>query len=153
MKKSKHNLCLVSNSGGHWEQCKKLKPLIDKHGGFFVTEKTKFGADEAKYLMIPTDLKDRWWIPKMMVNFVHAAWICLKERPDYVISCGSMAVYPFYIYSFLFRKKFIHVETFGRANMATVTGKKVEKHANLFIVQWESQKKFYKNAIYGGCLY
>lgn len=78
----KHNLCLVSNSGGHWEQCKKLKPLIDKHGGFFVTGKTKFGADEAKYLMIPTDLKDRWWIPKMMVNFVHAAWICLWYNPD-----------------------------------------------------------------------
>jgi hypothetical protein len=29
----------------------------------------------------------------------------------------------------------------------------MEKHSDLFIVQWESMKKFYKKAIYGGCLY
>ena len=37
--------------------------------------------------------------------------------------------------------------------MPTVAGKKMEKHADLFIVQWETQKKYYKKAIYGGCLY
>ena len=29
-------LCLVSSSGGHWEQLQKLQPLIDKYDGFFV---------------------------------------------------------------------------------------------------------------------
>ena len=33
-------LCLVSSSGGHWEQLQKLQPLIDKYDGFLVTEKT-----------------------------------------------------------------------------------------------------------------
>ena len=53
----------------------------------------------------------------------------------------------------LFRKKIVFIETFGRANMATEAGKKMEKHADLFIVQWESQVKHYKKAVYGGCLY
>ena len=35
----------------------------------------------------------------------------------------------------------------------TVAGKMMEKHSDLFIVQWESQKKHYKKAVYGGCLY
>lgn len=153
MKNRKHKICLVSSSGGHWEQLKKLQPLVDKYDGFYVTEKTRFDASPAKYLMKQTDLKDRWMIPKMIVNGIKAIYIWIKERPDYIITTGTMVAYPFYLMSWLFRKKFIFIETFGRANMPTVAGKMMEKHSNLFIVQWESQVKYYKKAIYGGCLY
>lgn len=77
----------------------------------------------------------------------------VKERPDFIITTGTMVAYPFYLLAVLFHKKFIFIETFGRANMPTEAGKKMEKHSDLFIVQWESQKKFYTKAIYGGCLY
>ncbi len=146
-------ICFVSSSGGHWEQLQKLKPLMDKYGGFYVTERTKFEAPEAKYFMIQTDLKDRKMPFKMVVNSFHALWIWIKERPDFIITTGTMVAYPFYLLSIVFHKKFIFIETFGRANMPTEAGKRMEKHSDLFIVQWESQKKFYKKAIYGGCLY
>ena len=153
---SKHNrkprLCLVSSSGGHWEQLQKLQPLIEKYEGFFVTEKTKF-PENPKYFMIQTDLKDKLMIPKMMINAVRAVIIWIKEKPDFVITTGTMVAYPFYLMSILFHKKFVFIETFGRADMATVAGKMMEKHSDLFIVQWESQVKHYKKAIYGGCLY
>lgn len=156
-KKKKHNrkprLCMVSSSGGHWEQLQKLQPLIDKYSGFMVTEKTQFNADKAKYLMLQTDLKDKLMPIKMIINSFRAIGIWIKERPDFIITTGTMVAYPFYILSIIFRKKFIFIETFGRANMPTVAGKKMEKHADLFIVQWETQKKYYKKAIYGGCLY
>jgi hypothetical protein len=51
------------------------------------------------------------------------------------------------------KKKFVFIETFGRADMPTVAGKLMEKHSDLFIVQWETQVKHYKKAIFGGCLY
>lgn len=149
----KHKICFVSSSGGHWEQLKKLQPLMDKYGGFMVTEKTMFEASEAKYFMRQTDLKDKLMSPKMVVNCLKAIYIWIKERPDYVITTGTMVAYPFYLLAWLFRKKFIFIETFGRANMPTVAGKMMEKHSNLFIVQWESQMKHYHKAIYGGCLY
>ena len=103
--------------------------------------------------MRQTDLKDKLMIPKMIANTAIALKIWVKERPDFVITTGTMVAYPFYLLSVLFKKKFIFIETFGRANMPTVAGKKMVKHSDLFIVQWESQKKFYKKAIYGGCLY
>lgn len=149
----KHKICLVSSSGGHWEQLKKLQPLMDKYGGFMVTEETIFDAPQAKYLMKQTDLKDKWMIPKMLINGIKTIYIWLKERPDYVVTTGTMIAYPFYLLSWVFRKRFIFVETFGRANMPTVAGKLMEKHSDLFIVQWETQVKHYKKAIYGGCLY
>ena len=145
-------LCLVSSSGGHWEQLQKLKPLIEKYDGFLVTEKTFFESD-AKYLMMQTDLKDKLMPIKMMINLVKTIFIWIKEKPDFIITTGTMVAYPFYLLANIFHKKFIYIETFGRANMPTVAGMIMEKNADLFIVQWESMKKYYKKAIYGGCLY
>lgn len=151
-KKIVPKICLVSSSGGHWEQLRKLQPLIDKYDGFYVTEKTHFEAD-AKYLMHQTDLKDKMMPIKMLINTIRTLYIWIKEKPDIVITTGTIVAYPFYLLSILFKKKFIFIETFGRANMPTVAGRMMEKHSDLFIVQWETQKKFYKKAIYGGCLY
>ena len=150
--KEKPMVCLVSSSGGHWEQLKKLKPLIEKYDGFMVTEKTQFEAD-AKYLMLQTDLKDKFMLPKMIVNVLRTIRIWIKERPDFVVTTGTLIAYPFYLLAVLTHKKFVFIETFGRADMPTVAGKMMEKHSDLFIVQWETQKKHYKKAIYGGCLY
>ena len=152
----KHNrkprLCLVSSSGGHWEQLQKLQPLIDKYEGFLVTEKTQF-QEKAKYFMIQTDLKDNLMPFKMFINGIHAIGIWIKEKPDFVITTGTMVAYPFYLLAVLTHKKIVYIETFGRANMPTEAGKKMEKHADLFIVQWKTQVKHYKKAVYGGCLY
>lgn len=151
-KKSIPQLCLVSSSGGHFEQLQKLKPLVEKYNGFLVTEKTQFD-ENAKYFMYQTDLKDKLMPFKMLVNSCKAVYIWIKERPDFVITTGTMVAYPFYFLTILTHKRFVFIETFGRANMPTVAGRMMEKHADLFIVQWESQKKYYKKAIYGGCLY
>ena len=145
-------LCLVSSSGGHWEQLQKLQPLIDKYDGFYVTEKSRFPA-KAQYFMIQTDLKDKLMIPKMLINGIWAVRIWIKERPDFVITTGTMVAYPFYLIAVLLKKKFVFIETFGRANMPTIAGKMMEKHSDLFIVQWKTQAKHYKKAVYGGCLY
>lgn len=151
-RKEKPIVCLVSSSGGHWEQLQKLKPLIEKHDGFLVTEKTQFEVN-AKYLMIQTDLKDMLMLQKMVINSIRTLWIWLKEKPDFVVTTGTMVAYPFYLLSILTKKKFVFIETFGRADMPTVAGKLMEKHSDLFIVQWETQVKHYKKAVYGGCLY
>lgn len=145
-------VCLVSSSGGHWEQLQKLKPLIDKYGGFYVTEKTPFVKGDP-YLMIQTDLKDRLMPLKMLVNGIHAVGIWVKERPQVVVTTGTMVAYPFYLLAILTRKKFVFIETFGRSKEPTVAGKLMQRHADLFFVQWESQKAFYPNARYVGCLY
>lgn len=150
--KGQIKVCLVSSSGGHWEQLKKLKPLIDKYGGFFVTEKTPF-VEEGPYLMVQTDLKDKLMPFKMLVNTVRTLAIWVRERPDVVITTGTMVAYPFYLLAVLLKKKFVFIETFGRSSEPTVAGKLMQKHADLFFVQWESQKRFYNNAIYVGCLY
>lgn len=145
-------ICLVSSSGGHWEQLQKLAPLAEKYSCFYVTEKTPF-IKGSPYLMIQTDLRDVLMPLKMVVNSFRSISIWLHERPDVVVTTGTMIAYPFYLLSRLCRKRFVFIETFGRSNEPTVAGKIMHRHADLFLVQWESQLKFYPNAKYVGCLY
>ena len=151
--KRRPRVCLIASSGGHWEQIKKFQVFMEKYDCTFVTEKTEFKESLAKYLMMQTDLRDRLMIFKMAVKLISALRIWFKEKPDFIITTGTIIAYPFYLLSILFKKKFVFIETFGRADMPTVAGRMMEKHSDLFIVQWEKQKKYYKKAIYGGCLY
>jgi hypothetical protein len=82
MKRKCPKLCLVSSSGGHWEQLQKLQPLLNKYNGFYVSEKTMFKCD-AKYLMHQTDLRDKFVIPKMIANSLKALIIMALKNPRF----------------------------------------------------------------------
>jgi len=152
MKKRPPRLCLVSSSGGHWEQLVKLKPLVEKYSGFFVTERTGYPSG-AKYRMFQTDLRDRWMPVKMAANLCLAVRIFLIERPDYCITTGTMVAYPFYLLACLFRKRFVFIESFNNAYCKTEAARKMEKRADLMIVQWKSMVALFDHAEYGGSLY
>lgn len=145
-------LCLVSSSGGHLEQLQRLQPLLDKYDGFYVSEKTLFPCN-AKYLMKQTDLKDKWMMPKMIYNMIKTILIWCKEKPDFVITTGTMVAYPFYLLAHLSKKKFIFIETFSRIYDGTKAGRMMYKQSDLFIIQWENLREIYPKAVYGGSIY
>ena len=152
-KHKKPRLCLVSSSGGHWEQLQKLQPLIDKYDGFMVTEKTQF-QENAKYFMMQTDLKDRFMPFKMAINSLRSLAIWIKERPDFVITTGALCSYPVCIIAKkIFKSKIIYIESFARCDTVSLTGKLMIKHADLFIVQWKEMLKLLPKAVYGGGIF
>lgn len=143
---------MVSSSGGHFNQLKCLKPLGEKYDMFWVTEKTKYHSN-ADYYLLQTGLRD-WCFPfKMTYNFIKSLILWLKEKPDCVITTGSMVALPAALLSKLFRKKLIYIETFARVHDGTKTGKVMYKLADLFIIQWESLSNVYPKATYGGSIY
>lgn len=145
-------ICLVSSSGGHFEQLKMLKKLENEHDIFFVTEKTQY-QEKADYYLIQTGSKDKKFTFKMIKNFAYSLKIWVKEKPDLVITTGTMVAIPLAIYSKMFNKKLIYIETYARVYDGTKAGKLMYKYADLFIIQWESLKEIYPNAVYGGSIY
>lgn len=145
-------LCFISSSGGHYEELKMLAPLTKKYPSFWVTEKTDY-ISAADYYLLQTGLKDRWWVVKMFCNFFKSLHIWCKERPDYVITTGTMIAIPMAILARILRKKVIYIETFSRVYDGTRTGKMMYKLADLFIVQWEPLLKIYPKAVYGGSIF
>lgn len=151
-KKKKIKICLISSSGGHYEQLKMLKKLEKDYEVFWVTEYTSY-ISKADYYMIQTGMKDKWYIFKMIKNLFRTFRIWAKERPDYVVTTGSMVAIPMALLAKLFKKKLVYIESFARVSDSSKTGQLLYKYADLFIVQWESMKDVYPNAVYGGSLY
>ena len=57
------------------------------------------------------------------------------------------------IFIFIKGSKIIFIETFANINTKTATGRLVYKFADKFIVQWDSMKDIYPNAIDGGWIF
>lgn len=151
-KKKNIKICLISSSGGHYEQLKMLKPLEEKYDIFWVTEKTDY-LTNANYFLLQTGIKDKFCFIKIIMNFIKTVYIWFKERPDYVVTTGTMIVFPMAFMAKMFKKKFIYIETFARVYDGTRVGKILYRYADLFIIQWESLKKIYPKSIYGGSIY
>lgn len=146
-------LLFISASGGHLEQLLMLKPLMEKYKSVVVSEKTRIKDDNVDYFMVQAGAKHKPVLIRMLINFIIAFFIFVKERPTHIISTGGIIVVPFVYFSKLTKSKLIFIETFARMYDTTRTGRFMYKHADLFIVQWKSLLKHYPNAVYGGSIY
>ena len=150
-------ICLISSSGGHFEQLLMLQKLNDKNKTFIVTEKTKYNKSDKKinYFVNQVNRKEILFIPKMFLILFKSLYIFLKEKPDVIISTGVLCAIPMLFIGHIFKKKVIYIESFAKIDSPTMTGKLIyKKHiADRFYVQWESMKKYYPDSIYLGGIY
>ena len=156
----KRNVLFISSTGGHLDELMQLKPLFDKYNYHIITEKTKSNIklkekykDKINYLVYGTKLHKFTYIFKLLYNCFKSLYFYIKFHPDYIITTGTHTAGPMCCIGKILGSKIIYIETFANINTKTSTGTLIYHFADLFIVQWESQKKFYKKAIYGGCLY
>ncbi len=152
-------VCLISSSGGHFEQLKMLKKLSEKYTVYVVTEKTEYDVGADYYLIGPS--KKNGMIKKIdgYLRFAGNVFYSLKhlakEKPDVVISTGTRVAIPTIFWAHLFGKKVIYIETFARVYDGTKAAKIVYKRHwyDLFLYQWETLNELYPDGVYGGGIY
>lgn len=152
MCKRKRKICMVSSSGGHYEQLRMLKPLSEEYALCWVTEKTDYQAD-ADYYLLSTGSNDPYFPIKMLGNCCKTLAFWWKEKPDAVITTGAMVALPACLLAKLLRKKVIYIESFARITDGNRTGKLIYKFADLFVYQWEQLEAVYPKGVYGGGIY
>ena len=154
---NKKKICLISSSGGHFEQLLMLRKLSEKHDIFIVTEKTKYNKQDKKinYYVTQVNRKEFLFLFKMFLIAIKSFYIFLKEKPDVIISTGVLAAIPMMFIGHFFKKKVIYIESFAKISSATMTGNLIyKKHiADQFYVQWESMLEVYPDAICKGGIY
>lgn len=157
MKDKKKRICLISSSGGHFEQLLMLKKLSDEFEIFIVTEKTKYNKKDNKinHYLFQVNRKEPLFMLKMIANLIKSLYIYILEKPDVIISTGVLATIPMLFIGHVFHKKVIYIESFAKINSPTQTGKLIynKKIADRFYVQWPEMLKIYPNAIYRGGIY
>ena len=148
----KLTICMISSSGGHYEQLRMLRPLGEDHDLFWVTEKTDYKAN-ADFYLTATGSNDPMFPFKMLGNSFKTLGFFLKKRPDVIITTGAFIAVPACLLAKIFRKKVIYIESFARVTDGNRTGKLIYKFADLFIYQWEQLAEIYPNGVYGGGIY
>lgn len=153
MKKRK-KICLVSSSGGHYEQILRLMSLSQNFDIYIVTEKTQYSKIEENIFYVQQlNRKEKFFFLKMIINFFQSLRIFLNEQPDIIISTGALVAIPTFLIGKCLGKKLIFIESFAKTNSPTMTGKLLYKISDKFIVQWESMLSVYPKAIYLGSIY
>ncbi|WP_298786278.1 PssD/Cps14F family polysaccharide biosynthesis glycosyltransferase [uncultured Marinococcus sp.] len=148
----------ISSVGGHLTQLLQLEPLFSEYNYHIITEKTDITVDmKEKYPMSFLVYGARnypfRYLFKFSYNIIKSLFLFLKLRPDVVVTTGVHTAVPMCYIAKLFRKKVIYIESFAKSHSPNLAGRLVYPIADLFIVQWESMKKFYPKAVNGGSIY
>ncbi|HEX6923048.1 MAG TPA: PssD/Cps14F family polysaccharide biosynthesis glycosyltransferase [Bacillales bacterium] len=151
-------ILLISSIGGHLTQLLQLEPLFKDYDYRIVTEKSVVTEDLAKkypmsFLVYGARNYPVRYLFKFSYNIFKSFFLFLRERPDIVITTGVHTAVPMCYIAKLFRKKVVFIESFAKSQSPTLAGRLVYPISDLFIVQWETMKKYYPKAVYGGSIY
>ena len=158
LEKERKKVLFISSLGGHLTQLLQLKPLFSEYDYHIVTEKSIITEAlkqeyEMSFLMYGARNYLFKYVFKFSYNTIMSLIYFLRERPDVVVTTGAHTAVPMCYIAKLFGKKVVFIESFAKTTTPTISGKMVYPIADLFIVQWESMKKHYPKAVYGGSIY
>lgn len=147
-------ICLVTSSGGHLWEVLTLKNWWRRYQRFWVS----FDREDAKELLFSERVYYAHYpehrnIFNFLRNLFLAVKILTKERPNLIFSTGAGIAPPFFFIGKILGAKLVFMETYDFIKHPTVSGRLVYPISNIFLVQHESQKKFYKKGKYWGRLF
>ena len=149
-------ICFAASSGGHFEQLMMLRPLMERHDSFVLTEKTAYATDVKgirTYYMLQVNREEKGCLRKLLVNAFRSLRQFFAEKPDVIICTGVLAMIPMCLICKLFGKKLIFIESFAKVTSPTLSGKLLYRFADQFYVQWPQMLEVYPDAIYVGGIY
>lgn len=152
---SKAKVCIPTSSGGHLTHMRMLMPVIDKAADrFWVTfdkedANTALVGERVYHCFFPTNRN----IPNLIRNTLLAIRVLRRERPELIISSGAAVAVPFFLVGRLLGAKTVYVEVFDRVDKPTMTGKMLNRIADLFVVQWPEMLSVYKGAVDLGAIF
>lgn len=150
----------ISSTGGHLSELMELKPLFSKYDYHIITEKTDTTIklkdkykDKINYLVYGARNYMFSYLFKFSYNIIKSLILYAKIRPDVIVTTGAHTAVPMCYIGKFFKKKIIFIETFARVNSTSMSGRMINKIADVFIVQHPEMEKVYENAVYKGALY
>jgi UDP-N-acetylglucosamine:LPS N-acetylglucosamine transferase len=150
-------VCLISSTGGHFDELTKIIPAVEEHDYFLITERNKgrqkHNSEEKIYFLIQQERKNAMFILIFMINIIKSLYLYLRERPKVIITTGAGATYPFCLIGKICGAKLIYIESYAKIYSSSATGRLMYKISDEFFIQWETLQDSYPNAKYRGALF
>ena len=156
----KKKILFISSTGGHLTEMMQLKDMFERYDYHIITEKTKSNLNlkekyknKINYLVFGTKDHMLTYPFKLLYNCFKSLFLYIKIHPDYIITTGAHTAGPMCCIGKIFGSRIIYIESFANITTKTITGKCLYPIADKFIVQWESMKKLYPDADFGGWIF
>lgn len=156
MEKKQPKICFISSAGGHFEQSKQLNEIKENYECYDMVTRTKATEQlqDKRYIIINLERRNPFiFLISLGLMTLQQFIIFLIEKPDVIITTGAGVVIPTCLIAKLFRRKVVYIESFARVSTPNKTGLFLYKFADLFIIQWEELRPYYRDAVYGGGIY
>lgn len=133
---NKKRVLLISSSGGHWIQLKRLSILFGGYSKYYIsTVKSYYQTinDGQFYHVIEAS---RWNKFKLVWQALSVLLYIVKIRPHVVLTTGAA---PGFFALFWAKKmgiKTIWIDSIANVEEMSLSGKKARSHADLWLTQW-----------------
>ncbi|PPD41666.1 MAG: hypothetical protein CTY15_13215 [Methylocystis sp.] len=141
---------LVCPSGGHLAEIRALRQCYRDRPHFYAMNTPIIEPPDMQGRTQIITLSQRDW--KFLVN-LHEAWsIIRREKPRVILTTGGGFSVAFTLVGKLLGVKTVYVETVGKVNVPTATGKIMYHLAERFFYQWPYLKTYFPKGEYVGLI-
>lgn len=146
-------LC-VGSSGGHLAQLLQLRPWWERCERRWVTSPgDDVQARLADEVVVRAHHPTTRHVGNALRNVGLASRVLRDFRPDVVISTGAGVAWPFFVVARLMGIATVYLEVYDRIDLPTLTGRLCYPLSDLFLLQWEEQRRHYPRGILVGSVF
>jgi UDP-N-acetylglucosamine:LPS N-acetylglucosamine transferase len=136
MAEKRRKVLAISSSGGHWVQLQRLRPAWAGCDVTYATTRPAYASEvkEGRFVLVPDCNRNH---PLRVVKTILALMVLfVRLRPDVVISTGAAPGYFAVALGRWFGARTVWIDSVANAEELSMSGRKVGKHAHLWITQW-----------------
>jgi len=149
-------ICAGASAGGHLNQLLKVlnysEDWITQPSVYITTQPELAGKLEKRGRTYIIGECNRYH-PLAAINIIFKGFVLmLKEKPDVIITTGSMPIAMICLVAKLFRKKIIWIDSIANTERFSLSGRLMYHFADLFLTQWPHLAKTHRKAEYVGAI-
>lgn len=132
----RRRVMLVSSSGGHWTELRRLAPAFDACDRIWCSVIPEMAREVApdRFLLVPD--ASRWNKLRLAWSALRVLMALLRVRPDVVVSTGAAPGYFAILFARLVGARSVWLDSIANAEELSMSGQKATRVATLTLTQW-----------------
>ncbi|MEY3025970.1 MAG: hypothetical protein RL136_197 [Planctomycetota bacterium] len=132
----RRRVLLVSSSGGHWTELRRLAPAFEGHERVWCSVLGEMRAQVApdRFHLVPD--ASRWNKLRLVWSAFRVALVLLRVRPDVVVSTGAAPGFFAVSLARFVGARSVWLDSIANAEELSLSGRKASRVATLTLTQW-----------------
>lgn len=125
----------VASAGGHLVQLMRLTPLFDRADTTFLTTYNCGSLSSGSKVYYVRDAS-MWNKFGLFLMALQVFWVCLRVRPDVVITTGAAPGFFAILFGKFFNAKTVWIDSVANSEELSLAGKKIGGYVDHWYTQW-----------------